>query len=72
MFFSSSISIFDHIPAQIVMRAWLRSNVGKVWMDTKQITAPALIQEDGAEGHSAGKSEPVGEDVRCVLAGDDI
>lgn len=69
-FFFSSISIFDHIPAQIAMRAWLRSNLGKVWTDTKQIAAPALIQEDGAEGHSA--AEPVGEDVRCVLAGVDI
>lgn len=71
-FFFSSISIFDHIPAQIVMRAWLRSNLGKVWTDSKQIAAPALIQEDGAEGHSAAEPEPVGEDVRCVLAGVDI
>lgn len=54
------------------MRAWLRSNLGKVWTDTKQIAAPALIQEDGVEGHSAVEPKPVGEDVRCVLAGVDI
>lgn len=39
---------------------------------TLNSSAPALIQEDGAEGHSAGEPEPVGEDVRCVLAGVDM
>lgn len=49
---NSSCKSFGHLPAQIVISAWLRSDLGKVWTDTKQSGSLKLW----SSRHSTAKS----------------